>query len=482
LQKKLKITNSQLLKIGQIADREGFEIFAVGGFVRDLLMGKNSEDADIMVIGDALKFATIVAGEFDKKPDAMYKKFGTALVIADGMKLEFASARKESYIKASRKPEVVPANLEEDLSRRDFTINSIAVSLNSDSFGLITDLFNGVEDISKKILRTPLDPYKTFEDDPLRIMRALRFASRLEFTIDPLALEAMNKMAHRLSEDVVSQERITNEFMMILSSPKPSVGLSLMYLTGVMDHVFPEISNLEGVDQRNEYHHKDVFRHTLTVVDNISRNTENVWLRFAALVHDIAKPMTKRFVEGEGWTFHGHEEKGARMMKPLFRKLKLPLNQLPYVEKLVRMHLRPIPLSKEEVTDSAIRRLAADAGEDIEDLLMLCRADITSKNPEKVSKYMQNFEKVEKKILEVSEKDKLRNFHSPVRGEEIMEICGLTPGRTVGILKKRIEEAILDGIISNEYEEAKQYLYQIKDEVLGARNGNETGKEKSPAL
>lgn len=467
--RKLKITNNQLISIGKIADREGYEVYAVGGYVRDLLMGSESAEADVMVVGDALKFASMLAEEYGKKPDALYKRFGTALVVIDGMKIEFASARKESYDKTSRKPNVSSANFEDDLARRDFTINAIAASLNSPGFGKLTDLFGGIRDIENKTLRTPLDPYKTFEDDPLRIMRAIRFATRLKFNIDHPTLEAINSMAHRLSEDVVSQERITNEFLLILSASQPSVGLSLMYLTGVMDQVFPEISNLEGVDQRNEYHHKDVFRHTLTVVDNISRSTDNVWLRFAALVHDIAKPMTKRFVEGEGWTFHGHEERGARMMNGLFKRLKLPLTQLPYVEKLVRMHLRPIPLAKEEVTDSAIRRLAADAGEDIEDLLMLCRADITSKNPEKVAKYLNNFDLVEKKILEVSEKDKLRNFQSPVRGEEIMAICGISPGRTVGILKKQIEEAILDGIIPNDYEEAKRYLFMIKDEILDGK-------------
>lgn len=470
---KLKVTNRQLISIGKIADREEYEVYVVGGYVRDLMMGRTAEEADIMVVGDAPVFATAVAKEFEKKPDAIYKRFGTALVVIDGMKIEFASARKESYEKTSRKPSVTPANFNDDLSRRDFTINAIAASLNSPGFGNITDLFGGIGDIENKTLRTPLDPIKTFEDDPLRIMRALRFASRLEFNIDPNTLEAMNQMAKRLSEDVVSQERITNEFLLILSTPTPSIGLNLMYLTGVMDHVFPEISNLAGVDQRNEYHHKDVFRHTLTVVDNISKTTDNVWLRFSALVHDIAKPMTKRFVEGEGWTFHGHEERGARMMKSLFNRLKLPLTQLPYVEKLVRMHLRPIPLAKEEVTDSAIRRLAADAGDDIEDLLMLCRADITSKNPEKVAKYLNNFDRVEKKILEVSEKDKLRNFQSPVRGEEIMAICGLTPCKTVGVIKKQIEEAILDGIIPNEYEPAKKYLYLIKDEILKPKKENE---------
>ncbi len=464
--RKINIRNPVLISIGKLADREKIEAYVVGGYVRDALLGNEAEEADVMVIGDGTEFAETVAREYGKKPEAVYRNFGTALVMIDGMKTEFASARKESYRKDSRNPEIEPATLDEDLSRRDFTVNALAVSLNEKNFGKITDLFDGLKDLEARRLRTPLDPEKTFEDDPLRIMRALRFASRFGFNIDPAALTAMNKIAQRLSEGVVSQERITNEFMMILATPKPSIGLSLMFLSGVMDHVFPEISRLEGVEQKQEYHHKDVFRHTLTVVDNIATVTEDVWLRFAALVHDIAKPMTKKFVEGEGWTFHGHEEMGARMMNSLFKRMRLPMNRLPYVEKLVRMHLRPIPLAKEEVTDSAIRRLAADAGEDLEDLLKLCRADITSKNPKKVERYLKNFEIVEKRVIEVAEKDKLRNFQSPVRGEEIMEICGLRPSRAVGMLKKRIEDAILDGIIPNEYDDALKYLYQIKDEVL----------------
>ncbi|MBX7043209.1 MAG: CCA tRNA nucleotidyltransferase [Ignavibacteria bacterium] len=464
--RKLKIENPVLINIGKLADRENTEAYVVGGYVRDALLGKEAEEIDVMVVGDGTSFAEAVALEYGKKPEAVYRNFGTALVMIDGMKTEFASARKESYRKDSRNPEIETATLEEDLSRRDFTVNALAVSLNKKSFGKITDLFGGLKDLEARTLRTPLDPEKTFEDDPLRIMRALRFASRFGFNIDPDALKAMNKMAHRLSEGVVSQERITNEFLLILDTPKPSTGLSLMFLSGVMDHVFPEISGLEGVEQKQEYHHKDVFRHTLTVVDNIAAVTDDIWLRFAALVHDIAKPMTKKFVEGEGWTFHGHEEMGARMMNSLFRRMRLPMNKLPYVEKLVRMHLRPIPLAKEEVTDSAIRRLAADAGEDLEDLLKLCRADITSKNPKKVEKYLKNFGIVEKRVIEVAEKDKLRNFQSPVRGEEIMKICGLRPSRTVGMLKKRIEDAILDGLIPNEYEDALKYLYQIKDEVI----------------
>jgi len=459
---KVEIDNIVLKKIGKVADDNGVRAFVVGGYVRDMLLNKVDSDIDVMVLGDGVKFAKIVSKEYETPLDAVYKNFGTALLKLDEYKIEFASARKESYERNSRKPKVEQASLEEDLSRRDFTINTIALGLNSDNFGEFADLFNGHKDIKKKIIRTPLDPLKTFDDDPLRIMRAARFAAKLNFEIEEKTFEAIKEMRGRLSEDkVVSQERITDEFLQILMTDKPSIGLDLLFRSGVMDIIFPEISALEGTDQRKDYHHKNVFYHTLIVVDNISQKTDNLWLRFAALVHDIAKPLTKKFVDGTGWTFHGHEELGARMMKKIFMRMKLPLNKLEYVEKLVRMHLRPIPLAKEDVTDSAIRRLAAEAGEELEDLLKLCRADITSKNPDKVSEFMKNYEIVEKKIMEVQEKDELRNFQSPVRGDEIMKICGLKQGKEVGIIKKRIEEAILDGEIPNEYEAAKKYLYKI---------------------
>ncbi|MDQ3194699.1 MAG: CCA tRNA nucleotidyltransferase, partial [Bacteroidota bacterium] len=398
--------------------------------------------------------------------DSIYNNFETALLNTEIYKIEFASSRKESYNRDSRKPNVMPANLEEDLSRRDFTINALAAGINSNNFGEVVDIFKGKEDIKNKIIRTPLDPVKTFDDDPLRIMRAVRFASKLNFNIEEGTFEAIKNMKNRLGDGVVSQERITNEFLQILMTDKPSIGLDLLFKTGVMEIIFPEISMLEGVDQRKDFHHKNVFYHTLIVVDNISVKTSNVWLRFAALVHDIAKPKTKKFVEGTGWTFHGHEELGARMMKKIFLRMKLPMHKLEYVEKLIRLHLRPIPLANDEVTDSAIRRLAAEADEELEDLLKLCRADITSKNPDKVSRFMQNYEIVEKKIMEVQEKDKLRNFQSPVRGDEIMQICGLTPGREVGVLKHKIEEAILEGEIPNEHGAAREYLLKIKDRIL----------------
>ena len=468
---KYKLENTYLKQIGKIADENNFKVFVVGGYVRDFIIGISDKDIDLMILGDGIKFAEIVANKYNKSLDAVYKNFETALLNIEDHQIEFASARKESYERGSRKPHVESADLNEDLSRRDFTINAMAIGINKDDFGILYDEYKGFEDIQNKIIKTPLDPEKTFDDDPLRIMRAIRFASKLNFKIEEKTFEAIKKMRKRLTEDkVVSQERITKEFLQILMTDKPSVGLELLYKTGVMDIIFPEISALEGVEQRKDFHHKDVFYHTLMVVDNISRKSDNLWLRFAALVHDIAKPATKKFIEGTGWTFHGHEELGARMMKKIFIKLKLPMSNLEYVEKLVRLHLRPIPLAKEEVKDSAFRRLAADAGEDLVDLLTLCRADITSKNTEKVSKFMNNYEIVEKKILEVQEKDELRNFQSPVRGDEIMEICGLKPGREVGMIKHKIEEAILEGEIKNDYDEAKEYLYKIKAELLNIRS------------
>ncbi|MCX7877545.1 MAG: CCA tRNA nucleotidyltransferase [Ignavibacteria bacterium] len=465
-------THKLINAIAESARQKSVEAYIVGGFVRDLLLGKTSQDIDISVIGDAVSFAEEFCKKYSFKLSAVYKKFGTAFLETDGLKIEFAMSRKESYRRDSRKPDVVPGTLYEDLQRRDFTVNTLAVSLNNDSNEII-DLFGGLEDLKQGILRTPTDPGKTFDDDPLRMMRACRFAAQLGFKIEAGTLEAIRKMRERLivkndSSNVVSQERITDEFIKILSSPFPSTGLKLMFETGIMEIVFPEIHRLEGVEQRKEHHHKDVFYHTMQVIDNIVPKTENLWLRFAALVHDIAKPATKKFVEGTGWTFHGHEELGAKWMKKIFTRMKLPLDKLSYVEKLVRLHLRPIALAEENVTDSAIRRLIFEAGDTLEDLLILCRADITSKDPKKVEKYLSNFDKVEKRIAEVEERDRIRNFQSPVRGDEIMRICGLEPGRKVGILKKKIEEAILEGEIPNDHKAALEYLYKIKDSVLSS--------------
>ena len=443
------------------------EAYIVGGYVRDYLLNtyKDDIDIDVMVIGDAVKFAEKFAKVKQSKLSAVYKNFGTALLQLNDFKIEFASSRIESYHRNSRKPSVEFGSLEEDLSRRDFTINALAVDLRN-PVGII-DNYNGIDDLKSKMIRTPLEPDKTFFDDPLRIMRAFRFASKLNFAIDHVTLSSISVNCQRLKEDeVVSQERISNEFLLILQSPKPSIGLNLMYLTGAMDVIFPEISKMAGIEQRKDYHHKDVFYHTLEVVDNIADLTDDVWLRFAALVHDIAKPKTKKFVDGIGWTFHGHEELGARMMKKIFERMRFPKDRLEYVEKLIRLHLRPAALANQDATDSAIRRLAAEAGNELIDLFKLCRADITSKNLQKVKRYASNFNFVEKRIIEVQEKDNLRNFQSPVRGEEIMSICQIEPSKLVGMLKKKIEDAILDGVIPNEYNAALEYLYLVKDEII----------------
>ncbi len=419
---------------------------------------------DFLVLGDGIEFAKSLAEEFGIKNITVYKNFGTAHFKIDNFDLEFVGARKESYNKVSRKPEVTSGSFADDISRRDFTINILAISLGEKDFGELVDQYNGLSDIENKIIKTPIDPLKTFDDDPLRIMRAFRFATQLNFEVHDSIIHAANELRNRLK--IVSQERITDELLKIISSSKPSIGLKLLQNSAVMEIIFPEISNLSGVDQRKDYHHKDVFLHTCIVVDNVAKVSDNIWLRLAALLHDIAKPQTKKFVEEIGWTFHGHDEIGARMMKGLFKRLKFPLNHLDYVEKLVRLHLRPIALAKEEVTDSAIRRLIVDAGDDLSDLITLCRADITSKDPNRVTRYLDNYERVMQKVFDVLEKDKLRAFQSPVRGEEIMKVCNLKPSKKVGEIKKAIEEAILDGKIGNNYEEAYEYLISIKDKFL----------------
>lgn len=457
--------SSEILKtIGAIADREEVDVYVVGGFVRDILLGREGKDIDIVVIGDGPMFARQVAAAVHQKQVITYEKFGTAMLPMGDGKLEFVTARSESYEPSSRKPTVLRASLESDLSRRDFTVNALAASLNRGRFGEVIDPFDGESDLRNKLLRTPLEPDQTFDDDPLRMMRALRFASQLSFHVDAAAFKAIRRKAERIK--IVSMERVTDEFMKILASPRPSVGLKLLHESGLAKFILPELVDMVGVEQRKEYHHKDVFLHTLKVVDNICPTTDNVWLRFAALAHDIAKPRTKAFKEGIGWTFHGHEDLGARMMKSIFRRMKMPMEQLPYVEKLIRLHLRPMVLVSEEVTDSALRRLLFDAGNDIDDLMKLCRADITSQNPQRVVRYLKNYDIVMVKMKEVEEKDRLRNWQPPVRGEEIMQVCNLEPGPMVGILKKRIEEAILDGHIPNEHDAALAYLLSVKDEVL----------------
>lgn len=462
--KKIDIAQDVIKEIGALADRMGVEAYVVGGYVRDALLGKIVNDIDVLVVGSGIDFAKAAGARFGKKSVVVYERFGTAMMTVGDVKIEFVGARKESYNRESRNPVVETGTLYDDLSRRDFTVNALAASINGAHWGEVTDFFSGEEDLGLKVIRTPLDPLKTFDDDPLRIMRAVRFASKLGFTIAQDTLNAIAPMAERLS--IISQERVTDEFMKIMASPRPSVGLRLLQETGIMKIIFPEFAELSGVDQRKDFHHKDVFLHTCTVVDNVAEVSDNPQLRMAALLHDIAKPKTKKFIEGTGWTFHGHEDVGARMVKHIFRRFKLPMEHIPYVEKLVRLHLRPIALVDDGVTDSAVRRLLFEAGEEIDDLMTLCRADITSKNPKLVSKYTDNYDRVLEKMKEVEEKDRLRAFQPPVKGDEIMAVCGLQPGKLVGILKTRIEDAILEGEIPNEHDPALAYLLSIKDDVI----------------
>ncbi|MBL7960133.1 HD domain-containing protein [bacterium] len=457
-------------EIGRIADSEGLEAFVVGGYVRDRLLKKPVKDFDVMVVGDGISFAEKVAAHFQIKTLVVYHNFGTAMLPMgeshDYQKIEFVGARRESYHAESRNPAVEPADLRSDLSRRDFTINALAMQINEKNYGVIIDLFNGKKDLDDSILRTPLNPDETFSDDPLRMMRAIRFASQLQFKIEEKTFQGIIKNASRIS--IISQERITDEFLKMLAGPKPSVGLQLLNDTGLLQHILPELASLNGVEQQQGFLHKDVFKHTLKVVDNISEMTEDIRLRFAALLHDIAKPRTKKFVEGIGWTFYGHEEVGSRMVKGIGKKFKLPNDFYLYVSKIVKLHMRPIQLVDEGVTDSAIRRLIFDGGENIDELLTLCRADITSGNKERAKKHLANFEHVLQRVREVEEKDRLRAFQPPIRGDEIMALFDLAPGKKVGMLKKMIEEAILDGIIPNEYQAAYDYLMQHKDEILSS--------------
>ncbi len=462
--KHIDIQDEVLKRVGIVADRENIAAYVVGGYVRDILLGREVKDTDIVVIGSGVEFAKKVAKDFGRTNLILFENFGTAMLPLDDRKLEFVGARKESYRKDSRKPHVEVGTLDEDLSRRDFTVNAMAASLNKKNFGEIIDPYDCENDLQEKVLRTPLDPEVTFEDDPLRIMRAMRFASQLEFAIEPSVMKAAGKMAERLT--IVSQERISDEFLKIMSSPKPSIGLQLMYDSDVMQIIFPEVAQMAGVDQLNDYHHKDVFKHTLQVVDKVAAVSDNLWLRMVALLHDIGKPKTKAFKPEIGWTFHGHEDLGARMAKRIFRRMRFPMEHLPYIEKLIRLHLRPQALVDDGVTDSAIRRLMFETGNDIDDLMLLCRADITSKNQKLVEKVKRNYDLVIEKMVEVEEKDRIRNWQPPLRGEEIMSVCGLTECPMVGVLKDKITDAILDGAIPNEHDAALQHLLSIKDEVM----------------
>ncbi|MES1215712.1 MAG: HD domain-containing protein [Bacteroidota bacterium] len=485
----IRCTETELLileKISRAAAELGVKTYLIGGFVRDKLLGRSTKDADIVCAGDGIELAKAVAKYFDPVPQVnFFKTYGTAHIKVTLSKhisnhndssqvsptggdlegagaeasfdIEFVGARKESYSQHSRNPDVSPGTLEDDQNRRDFTINALAISLNKSDYGKLVDPFNGVNDLENGIIKTPLAPLKTFSDDPLRMMRAIRFATQLNFSIEEKTLAAIKDNADRIS--IISQERITDELNKIITSPKPSIGFDLLYKTGLLKLIFPQMVDLVGAEYKDGVGHKDNFYHTLQVLDNLSQKTNDLWLRWAAILHDIAKPVTKRFEEGHGWTFHGHEVVGGRMVPKIFAKLKLPQNEkMRLVKKLVELHLRPISLTKENITDSAIRRLLFDAGEDIDSLMMLCDADITSKNKQKVKRFLENFQLVRQRCLEVEENDRIRTWQPPITGEMIMEIFNIPPSRPVGDLKNAIKDAILDGVIPNDYQAAYDFM------------------------
>jgi poly(A) polymerase len=464
---------SEIFKvISELAGQQSLQCFVIGGYVRDLILKRPSKDIDIVVVGSGIELAELLARYLGRKGKiAVYKNFGTAMLRYKDLEIEFVGARKESYQRGSRKPVVENGTLDDDLNRRDFTMNTLAISLCKNNYGELVDVFNGLKDIEYKIIRTPLDPNLTYSDDPLRMMRAIRFAAQLGFTIEEQSLAAISANRERIS--IVSSERIADELNKIVLAPKPSAGFHLLSKTGLLELIFPELNQMKGIAVVGTMKHKDNFRHTLQVLDKVAENSDNLWLRWAALMHDIGKPATRKYLKGHGWTFHAHEFVGSKMVPEIFRRLHLPLGtEMKYVQKLVLLHLRPISLVEDEVTDSAVRRLLFEAGEDIDDLMMLCEADITSKNDAKVRLYLQNFQMVRQKLLDIEEKDAVRNFQPPVDGELIMNTFKIGPCREVGIIKNAIKEAILDGLIQNNYDEAYG-LMLIKAHELGLTKKNE---------